>query len=759
VPEPEGSQPVRRGEDERLAAASGRLRAFLSVAAVLAIIDAVLSAGTRGVPPGSPLQLMIMSVPRALLAVCLLAGLLPLARGPRSPAARVALGMDVAAVAGGAITVVWYVLTGPAGLAGHEASHTPRLAAVLLLTDAVPLLGILAVINPGTVASARRSVALLALATVAYPAQDVVRIRGLLAGSSLDRPLWVGIVGLLPCCVIVVAALERVAASHGRTTGAGERDEPRTALVRLPAAIPHLAVAAGYAVLVDAASRDGPLPWRGLALGAAIMMAGVSGRQLVTSWEKDRLVVTDALTGLANRLQLRDVMLRSVPRSARSGEPVGLLLLDLDGFKQVNDAYGHDTGDALLVAFADVLRRSVRRADTVARLGADEFAVYLSGIVDDLDAIAVAKHILAGIHRPVMVGGRPLEIRSSIGIAVAEPAPDRPPGAVVAEMMGQADVAMYAAKRAGSPHWRVYSPGAVGYEDGELDSDLVTALDEGQIQLVYQPLIDVADGWVTGVEALLRWQHPTRGLLAPGSFLPRITEPGNIHKLGIWVLHEACSRVRAWQELLPSGRPLTLFINIAPIQLRPAAFPEEVLEILTETGLETRQLVLDVTEQVVEDEPRAQAVLTRLRSRGVRVALDTAGTEPVSLGHMARFPADAIKLDRSFVAQLPGDEEAVTVATIVQRIAEAMGLEAIAVGVETSPQAVEVAALGYRLAQGSFFCSPLGPELMTSWIPRWGCPGTTPPVDDPRTLRARPSLPWPRQAASAQPAGEAEKRR
>jgi diguanylate cyclase (GGDEF)-like protein len=485
--------------------------------------------------------------------------------------------------------------------------------------------------------------------------------------------------------------------------------DPRTVSATTFAVV-DLVLLLGYALLAVAAVRSGAVVWMGLVAGSVVMTFGVAARQVIALRENHELIVTDSLTQLANRTRLRTALDRAVARGGRTGRRTAVLLIDLNGFKQLNDAYGHEAGDELLVAFGAVLRRSVRASDTPARLGGDEFVVVLAELAGAHEAVAVAERILAEAARPVTVAGRSHAIRASIGIAVSDPERPTPPN----ELLHRADQAMYAAKRKHPHGWQLW--GVDGAGDDELRADLVADVAAGQFTVMYQPIVDLRRGDLVAVEALARWEHPVRGPVPPSTFIPLAEEAGVVHELGMCVLEQAARQVRRWQRRLPAGRALRLSVNVSAYQLGRDTLAAEVAEVLARTGFDPRHLVVEITETEVVDDDAALPQLTALRAAGTRIALDDFGTGYSSLRHLTRLPVDVLKLDRCFVAELNGETEGSAVAEAVIRLAQVLRLETVAEGIEKPAQATELTLLGCHSAQGYHFAAPLAPERVDELI-------------------------------------------
>jgi diguanylate cyclase (GGDEF)-like protein len=387
---------------------------------------------------------------------------------------------------------------------------------------------------------------------------------------------------------------------------------------------------------------------------------------------------------------------------------MGVLLIDMDGFKKINDTLGHDAGDALLVAFATVLRENVMSSDTAARLGGDEFAVLLDGVESAEHATAVAERILAKARETVTYyGDAPMAMRASIGIAVANLATDT--DAVDEKvLLYRADVAMYAAKRKRTLGWQLFTTGMDDDIDSRvLQADLANAVTEGQLRLEYQPIVALDTGDLTAFEALVRWQHPTLGLIPPATFIPLAEQNGAIHEIGAWVLEQACRQVLTWQNRLPPHRSLHLSVNISARQLENTTLAEDILATVDQVGFNPRSLVLELTESALVDDQSALPQLDALRERGIRIALDDFGTGYSSLRYLTRLPVDILKLDRCFVEELNGQHDGSAVAEAVIRLGQILHLDTVAEGIETPQQAAELELLGCSQAQGYHFARPL----------------------------------------------------
>jgi diguanylate cyclase (GGDEF)-like protein/PAS domain S-box-containing protein len=462
------------------------------------------------------------------------------------------------------------------------------------------------------------------------------------------------------------------------------------------------------AMLVD--NEEGrPRLWQGV-------MSDVTERKEL----EDRLkhqALHDALTGLPNRTLFTDRLGHALTRSeAGRGErpgSVAVLFLDLDNFKVVNDSLGHEAGDRLLVEMARRISGCLRMGDTAARLGGDEFTVLLEGARDTEEAEDaarnVAERIAEALEIPFVLGEQEVFVTSSIGIAALSPREeDGPEG-----LLRDADAAMYRAKQSGKSRYQLFddSMNAVALDRLNLENDLRRALERGEYRLHYQPTMSLETGRITGVEALLRWEHPERGLVLPGEFIPIAEETGLIIPLGRWVLREACRQVMEWGETLPAGYPartLAVSVNLSAKQFMQEDLTRDIVRALEETGLPPERLILEITESVVmEDASMTAEVMRGLKALGVRISVDDFGTGYSSLAYLERFPADYLKIDRSFVEGLGRGPESTAIISAMVNLSRDLGLGVVAEGIETADQLERLKTLGCELGQGYYFAKPL----------------------------------------------------
>jgi len=435
-----------------------------------------------------------------------------------------------------------------------------------------------------------------------------------------------------------------------------------------------------------------------------------------------RQALQDGLTGLANRALFRDRVQQALTRLTRTGpslagdDPrVAVLFLDLDGFKAVNDAMGHHAGDRVLQGVAARLLNATRGIDTVARFGGDEFAVLVENARGLADVNIVAERILTALRSPIVVGGgtsgaarREARVGASIGIALADL------GVNADALLAQADAAMYQAKSEGKGRHVVFHPAlvAAAAELLALESDLSLAMANGEFTLAYQPIVAVGSGMVESVEALLRWHHPTRGLVPPAKFIPLAETSGLIVALGRWVLDEACRAAAAWPRG-PTGARIGITVNVSGRQLDDPSLPTYVAEALAASGLPGSQLTLEITESVLmRDTEATLTTLRALKELGVRLAIDDFGTGYSSLRYLQQFPVDVLKIDKSFVDGVArGGRDAALGRTIVA-LAETLGLRTVAEGIEDSAQRERLRVMGCDMGQGYLFARPLDAEAL-----------------------------------------------
>jgi diguanylate cyclase (GGDEF)-like protein/PAS domain S-box-containing protein len=447
----------------------------------------------------------------------------------------------------------------------------------------------------------------------------------------------------------------------------------------------------------------------------------------------------DLLTGLPNRVLFMDRLEHALSLANRNPRLNAVLFVDLDDFKVVNDSLGHEAGDDLLALVAERLRTSLRSEDTVARFGGDEFGILLEDVPAASYVTDIAERIVESMHETFIVKGHELTITCSIGIVLAassqEPAKELMRKADIAmykakrdgkerfawELMRKADIAMYGAKGRGKARYQMFDPGTntralkrLGFE-----SDLRRVLEREEFVVHYQPKVSLETGNVLGLEALVRWEHPERGLVPPSEFIPVAEDTGLIVDIGRWVLKEACVQVRRWQDRYPSTSPLKANVNLSARQFHQPDLARDIVEILQETDLEPQNLELEITETVVMEDARATlAILQTLKSLGVGLAIDDFGTGYSSLAYLKRFSVDTLKIDRLFVAGLgESTEDEVLVAAMIELV-HGLDLTAVQEGVETIEQLQRLHEMGCDIAQGFYFSRPLPTEAIGALLHR-----------------------------------------
>ncbi|HVE63719.1 MAG TPA: EAL domain-containing protein [Mycobacteriales bacterium] len=411
----------------------------------------------------------------------------------------------------------------------------------------------------------------------------------------------------------------------------------------------------------------------------------------------------DTLTGLPNRALFRDRVHHALALARRDPDRrLAVILIDLDGFASINDSFGHSTGDALLKVTAERLVDCVRPGDTVARLGGDEFAVLLENIDSSLIARQVANRFLDAMLLSVDADGREIFASASVGIAADMS------GDGADELLRNADLAMYRAKARGKKRYEVFEPAmhAVVVERLALETDLRKALDRGEFFLLYQPVVNLATGVTAGLEALVRWQHPTRGVVAPGDFITAAEETGLIVPLGRWVLDEACRQLRSWQDI--ASHPLRMAVNLSARQLHAPGLADHVASALRSSDVIATSLVLEITESMlVDDADRTLAKLQQLNDLGVSLAIDDFGTGYSSLAYLSRLPVDILKIDRTFVAGIGEHDELTAVTAAIVALGEKLGLSLVAEGIEEAGQLAAVTGMGCHFGQGYLLARPM----------------------------------------------------
>jgi diguanylate cyclase (GGDEF)-like protein/PAS domain S-box-containing protein len=444
---------------------------------------------------------------------------------------------------------------------------------------------------------------------------------------------------------------------------------------------------------------------QGQAAGAVIVFRDVSAARAM-ALQIAHSAEHDFLTGLPNRMLLNDRLSQAITLAPRHSKQVAVLFLDLDGFKHINDSLGHPIGDKLLQSIAKRLVDCVRGSDTVSRQGGDEFVVLLSEVEQSEDAAITARRMLQAVAEAHSIDQHDLHVSTSIGVSVY---PDD--GLDAETLIRNADTAMYQAKENGRQSYQFFKPAmnVRAVERQAIEESLRRALDRKEFAVQYQPKIDLRTGAITGAEALLRWTHPTRGLVSPAQFIPVAEDCGLILPIGKWVLREACQQARAWVDAgLP---PVTMAVNISAMEFRGENFLEGLFAILEDTGLDPKFLELELTESVLmKHASSTENILKTLRARGVQLAVDDFGTGYSSLSYLRKFPINALKIDQSFVRQITTAPDETTIVTAVISMGRSLKLRVVAEGVETQEELAFLQAQQCDEAQGYYFSRPVLPQ-------------------------------------------------
>ena len=474
---------------------------------------------------------------------------------------------------------------------------------------------------------------------------------------------------------------------------------------------------------IPVAYTASPLMSNGMPSGAVITFRDITERKAFED-ELHHHAFYDSLTGLANRRLLLERLDQALQRSALDRRTHALIFVDVDRFKGINDSLGHVIGDEFLVAIGARMRGMVRSHDTLARFGGDEFVVLLEDVAGVDVAVAAARRICAAVEQPMALpGGHELVASVSLGIALTEP------GKTADDVLRDADVAMYQAKaKGGGGRYKVFDEALMGTRSSkrlQLEADLRKGLERDEFEVHYQPFYSLAGHRIVGAEALVRWRHPASGLLSPAEFIPMAEETGLILQLGRHVLHEACQQAHSIRSRLNVDLPIS--VNLSPRQFAESGLLVQVAEVLDAAGLPSDLLIFEITEtMVMEDLSSAREVMKKLSRLGVRLAIDDFGTGHSSLGYLKQFPVDEVKLDRTFVQGVADSRVDSAIVRAVIDLTRAMGITAVAEGVETQGQAAELTALGCPTGQGFYFSRPLPASAFDELLTRHFTTATTP---------------------------------
>jgi diguanylate cyclase (GGDEF)-like protein/PAS domain S-box-containing protein len=457
----------------------------------------------------------------------------------------------------------------------------------------------------------------------------------------------------------------------------------------------------GHQVFIEdsvAPIRDGS----GLAAGSVLVFRDVTVARALAE-QIAYLAEHDALTNLPNRLLLNDRVNQAIAQASRKTSIMAILFLDLDNFKHINDSLGHPTGDKLLRSVAERLQECVRTPDTVSRQGGDEFVLLLHDVQHAEDAAITARRILRAMKEPHFIEGHELHVTTSIGISVY---PED--GLDAATLLKNADTAMYQAKESGRQNFRFFKleMNVKAVERQSMEEDLRRALERNELALHYQPIVNLESGAITGAEALLRWTHPTRGSVAPLQFIPVAEDSGLILPIGAWVLREACTQAKAWEDA--GLRPIEVFVNVSALQFRSEGFLGGLTAILDETGLSPKLLVLELTESVLMERAKlGMPSLKILREKGVQAAVDDFGTGYSSLSYLRRLEVDSLKIDQSFVREITTTPDDTTIVSAIISMGRSLKLRVVAEGIESAEVLAFLRAQNCTEGQGFYFSRPV----------------------------------------------------
>ncbi len=671
-----------------------------------------------------------------------LAGVMLLTREPTSPADRINRGLDIATIMAVAILGFWNFLLGPIIESNAAAPAFEQIILLAYPVGDLVLLGALLVLMYGeSDAHDLRWIHILWTGIILMILADTVysfrTIQGTyVSGDILDLG-WIA--GML--IIGLAGASQWLGAEPDVGPLPSRWGVFQGALISAKPYLPYVWLPTAFALLILRTLMPLPMSFLTIALGVGVVMGLVLARQLVTFLENNRLTrelksqtaklewanqdlndeiaerrrmeeklsydaLHDGLTGLANRVLFVDRLGQAMERSRRHrGRSLAVLFLDVDHFKVVNDSLGHALGDQLLILIGRRLKDSLRSIDTVARFGGDEFTVLVEELKQKKSARTLTDRIQAAIRRPFRVGEHTVHVSVSIGVATSAVKYDR-----AEDMLRDADLALYQAKALGKARSEVF---AVDMRDRaflrlELEEELRLAIERREFQLYYQPIRSLKSGRIVSLEALVRWIHPTRGVLLPAEFLAIAEESGLILPLGEWVLHEACGQLKAWQQKHPALKDVTVSINMSNREFSQPDLPRKVAAALQASRLRGSALRLEITEQVmIGNRPTAAVVIRALRDLGVQLQIDDFGIGYSALAYLQQFPIQAIKIDRSFVHRLQSGRRGLGLVRAMLSMARELGMDAIAEGIETGEQLSRLKALACGFGQGYYLCEPL----------------------------------------------------
>jgi diguanylate cyclase (GGDEF)-like protein len=653
---------------------------------------------------------------------CMIAGLLTFRAAPRAAAERVRFWIDVTTVLVGGTMLAWFLVVRPVAVAEQSTLAEIVQASIFPLADLVVLVSVAVVLARGRATAARRPLQLLAIALVFGGVGDLSYAHERLVnsyhpGDAIDW-LW-----LVDGTLIALAARLDGRSSRNAHDADPIADNP----ARGASFLPYVAVAVGFMLLFGIARPSWHTDIGEAILGVAMLTLLVVGRQMLVARDNVRLLAEraaqearfrhealhDPLTGLANRGLLIDRAGHAIARTRRQHQrPMALVYIDLDNFKTVNDSLGHAAGDALLVEASRRLVACVRDTDTVARLGGDEFAIFIEDQIDGDDCSRITSRVMTALRRPFSIERRDILIGASLGVAAVGDTMS------ATELLRNADAAMYMAKTRGKGRCETFAPEmrAAALDRVQLEADLRRAITPGATELVlhYQPIVILASGRITGVEALVRWHHPRRGLLMPSDFVGLAEETGLILPLGAWIVSEACRQLAVWQHRRRDDQPtstLAMTVNVSGRQMQSPQIVADVRAAIARSGIDPRTLILELTESVLTEQTDSiLATLHALKALGVRLAIDDFGTGYSSLSYLQRFPIDILKIAKSFVDEVGADPGRHGLAQAIVTLGSALSVRTVAEGIERPDQRQRLQDLGCELGQGFYFSPPVEAE-------------------------------------------------
>jgi diguanylate cyclase (GGDEF)-like protein len=655
-----------------------------------------------------------------LFYVCLFVGLLGFAATRQNRVRRWQFTLDTVTITLGGGAVLWYFVAGPLATGGGHSTHTVVDALFFPLGDLVLLVAGLRILQRGVPSSSKRSVRTIALGIMVYVLADIWS--GYISVHSTSNTVNVRAID-----VMVMAATTLFAIAGARQPTLALPEGLTSTGQRGSSWITYTCAASVFA-LVFVVQRHDPffpnLSIAGVAVVIALLVATsqlLGQRALVVERTKNEQLLEDLrhqafhddLTGLPNRALFSERLEHALTRRRSLSTNHAVLMVDLDGFKSVNDTMGHKAGDELIGTMAERLGRAVRRGDTVARVGGHEFALLLEDVSSETDAVELVQHLLETVRKPTIVSGRTLIPGASVGIALTEEEPRS-----ADELLRFADAAMYLAKGEHQSHYCVFETAmqTALAERADLGAELPGATGRGELRVFYQPILHLASEDVIGFEALVRWMHPSRGLLQPAAFLP-LAERGLIHEIDTWVLFEATAEASRWHHLGPEYTELSVQVNLSPTLLHEPDLIDTVADALSAAGLDAHLLTLELVESsVVDDLEHAKARLDELKELGVRIAVDDFGTGFSSLSHLQSLPIDELKIDRSFVAGMENSVQASTVVLSLIQLGAALGMDTVAEGIEDTEQLERLRDQGCLLGQGYLFARPLASDDVRTFL-------------------------------------------